>query len=104
MSPATPDVPAVLARHGVAPDADAATLLAELAARGWEAGVEGPDAITGQTGRSPRFRALAFRRRAVPRDRGHGTQDHRRGSGRTAEAALGRLLAAVLERGAGTGG
>jgi hypothetical protein len=81
VSPAARDVPAVLARHGVAPDADAATLLAELAARGWEAGVEGPDATTGQTGRSPRFRALAFRRRAVPRDRGHGTQDHHRASG-----------------------
>ena len=99
MSPAARDVPAVLARHGVAPDADAATLLAELAARGWEAGVEGSEAITGQTGRSPRFRALAFRRRAVPGDRGQWTQDHRRASGRTAEAALGRLLAKVLEAG-----
>ena len=97
MSPATPGVPAVLARHGVAPDADAAALLAALEARGWAAGVEGPAA--GATGRAARFRALAFRRRAVPGDRGHWTQDHRRASGRTAEAALGRLLAAVLERG-----
>ena len=97
--PRNPDVPAVLARHGVAPDADAAALLAVLEARGWRAGVEGADAPTGHAGRSPRFRALAFRRRAVPMDRGQGTQDHRRASGRTAEAALGRLLAAVLERG-----
>jgi hypothetical protein len=102
VSPATPDVPAVLARHGVDPDADAAALLAALEARGWEAGVEGPG--TDGAGRTPRFRALAFRRRAVPRDRGHGTQDHRQASGRTAEEALGRVLAAVLERGGGTGG
>ena len=40
MSPAARDAPAVLARHGVPPDADAAALLAELAARGWEARVE----------------------------------------------------------------
>ena len=40
MSPAARDVPAVLARHGIAPDADAATLLAALEARGWEARLE----------------------------------------------------------------
>ena len=101
--PRQPDVAAVLARHGVDPAADAATLLAALEARGWEAGVEGADAPTGHTGRSPRFRALAIRRRAVPwdRGRGHGMQDHRRASGRTAEEALGRVLAAVLEGGGG---
>jgi hypothetical protein len=97
VSPVTPDVPAVLARHGVDPDADAATLLARLEAEGWEAAVEGPAA--GRAGKAARFRALAFRRRAVPGDRGQWSQDHRRASGRTAEAALGRVLAAVLERG-----
>jgi hypothetical protein len=97
VSPAARDVPAVLARHGVDPAADAATLLAALEARGWEAAVEGPAA--GRAGKAARFRALAFRRRAVPRDRGHGTQDHRRASGRTAEEALGRVLAAALAGG-----
>jgi hypothetical protein len=87
----------VLARHGVDPAADAAALLARLEACGWEARVEGPPA--GRAGLAARFRALAFRRRAVPGDRGQWTQDHRRASGRTAEAALGRLLAKVLERG-----
>ena len=38
MSPAPRDVPAVLAQHGIASDADAPTLLAELAARGIDAG------------------------------------------------------------------
>ncbi len=100
--PRKADTPAVLARHGVDPGADAATLLARLEAGGGEATVAGPGA--GGAGRPPRFRALALRRRAVPRDRGHGTQDHRQASGRTAEEALGRLLAAVLEGGGGADG
>ena len=61
MSPAARDVPAVLARHGFAPDADEATLLAALADRGWAARVEERGA--GGTGRPPRFRALATRPR-----------------------------------------
>ena len=75
--------------------------LEALADRGWTARVEELAAPSGTTGRSPRFRALAFRLRTVPRDRGNGTQDHRQASGRTAEAALGRKLAAVLEGGGG---
>ncbi len=99
MSPAFKDAPAVLARHGIPPDADADRLLAELAARGWEARVEELEAGAGRAGgRSPRFRVLATRPRADPSpDRG--SHAHRQASGATAEVALGRVLAAVLELG-----
>jgi len=101
MSPAVKDAPAVLACHGVAPDADAETLLAELAARGWAVQVEELEAGARRAGgRSPRFRVLAFRTRLAIADRGRrGSHDHRQASGATAEAALGRVLAAVLGRG-----
>ena len=52
------------------------------------------------TGRSPRVRALAFKRRpgaVLGPDRG--AHAHRQAGGRTAEEALGRVLAAVLELG-----
>jgi hypothetical protein len=104
VSPAFKDAPAVLARHGVPPDADAGALLAALAARGWEARVEELEARTGRGGgRAPRFRALALRTRLpeeVTTRRGHHlSHRHLQASGATAEAALGRVLAAVLERG-----
>ena len=97
MSPVFKDAPAILARHGVPPDADADALLAALAARGWEARVEELEiGRADRTGYTPRFRALAVR----PHDAvGRGSHDHRQASGRTAEAALGRVLAAVLEHG-----
>ena len=97
MSPAFKDAPAVLARHGIAPDADADRLLAELAARGWEARVEELEAGAGRAGgRSPRFRVLAI----LPSTgvSGRGSHDPLQASGRTAEAALGWVLAAALER------
>ena len=100
MSPTFKDAPAVLARHGIPPDADAAALLAELAARGWEARVEELAAGAGRAGgRSPRFRVLAIRPRAAgaadaPNHRG--SHDHLQASGRTAAAALARVLAAAL--------
>ena len=102
MSPAPRDVPAVLTRHGIAPDADAPTLLAALAARGWEAQVEElPARPEGGTGRAPRFRVLALRPRPSETTRpaylSPGVHRHLRASGRTAEAALGKVLAAVLE-------
>ena len=93
MSPAFRDAPAVLARHGIPPDADA--LLAALAARSWEARGEVLEVGAGRaSGRSPRFRALAIRSRAA--GDGRGSHHHRQASGRTAEAALVRVLAAVL--------
>ena len=103
MSPAIRDVPAVLARYGIAPDADAPTLLAALAARGWEARVEElPGRPTGTTGRA-RFRVLALRRlpfeTSVPAALRPGTRRHLQASGQTAEAALARVLASVLESG-----
>ncbi len=97
MSPRWVAVPAVLARHGIDPTADAATLLAELAARGWEVRVE--ERAEAGPGRAL-FRVLALRRRpaaavAAQMDWSH---DHRQASGRTAAEALGRVLAAALER------
>ena len=101
MNPVARDVPAVLARHGIAPDADAPTLLAELAARGWEARVEELAAPAGISGRAPRVRVLALRPRPFETTRpaylSPGTHRHLQASGRTAEAALGKVLAAVLE-------
>ena len=95
-------VPAVLARHGVAPDADAAALLAVLEARGWQAQVEEPPGDNPRRNRTTRrFRALAVRRRpdAVAGARPTlGSLAHRQASGRTAEEALARVLAAVLAR------
>ena len=92
MSPMSRDAPAVLAHHGIPPDADAAVLLAELAARGWEARVE--ELEVGRVGRAaytPRFRVLATKPCADP-GAWRGSHDHRQASGRTAEAALGRVL------------
>ena len=98
MSRRRTDAAAVLARHGVDPGADATALLRALEARGWEASVEeaevGPG---GATGRALRFRALAFKRRPDAANRG--SHAHRQAGGRTAEEALGRVLAAVLELG-----
>ena len=89
---------AVLARHGIAPDADEVALLAELAARGWAARVE--ERETGRAGRvgaAPRYRALGIRTRPPAGASGRDWPTHRQASGRTAEAALVRVLAAVLE-------
>ena len=101
MSPRTPNAPAVLARHGVPPDADAAALVAALEARGWQVRVEEPPADAHGRGRqSPQYRALAFRRRPADAveatDAAYRSHDHRQAVGRTAEAALARVLAAVL--------
>ena len=99
MSPTFKDAPAVLARHGIPPDADADALLAALAALGWEAQVEELEVgRAGRGGASPRFRVLATRLRPDPVP-GRSSHDHRQASGATAAAALGRVLAAVLERG-----
>ena len=58
---------------------------------------------TGTTGRAPRFRALALRPRpfdtSVPAHMNPWWHHHLQASGRTAEAALGKVLAAVLEGG-----
>ena len=77
---------ATLARYGVAPDADAATLLAVLRARGWDATVEELAVPAGET---PRYRARAFRR---------GGAAHGQAAGPSAAAALARVLAAELAR------
>ena len=96
------DVAAVLTRHGVPPDADAPTLLAELAARGWEAHVEEPPAGGGRRlGWGRRARVLAVRRRPDPMalpDRAYPAHEHLQATGVTAEAALARVLAAMLAR------
>ena len=92
------DVPTELARHGIDPAANEAALVAELAAWGWIGQVEELVAPPGLIGRSRRFQATAFRA-GKPGDRGYGAMAHHRASGRTAAGALGRVLAAVLERG-----
>lgn len=97
MKPPTRRVLDVLARHGVAPDADAGTLLAEIAARGWAVQMEEAEHWGNQPGRARRFRAMAVRERSGG-VRGLNARDARRGSGGSAEAALGRVLAAVLVR------
>ena len=81
MSRCTPDVPAVLARHGVPASADAAALLAALEARGWRGTLEEPPTDEPAWPRGARrFRALAFRRSASagPRRR---AIDRRRATG-----------------------
>ncbi len=91
------DVAGEHGRHGIDPAANEAAMVAELAARGWTEHVEELVAPPGATGRTRRFRAMAFRPRE-PGDRGHGARAYRRAKGRTAEGALGQVLAAVLER------
>ena len=85
------------------PEADAPTLLAELAARGWEARVEEPaGADRPRIGWGRRFRALGLRRRpgtAAARSPGYRSHDHLQAAGPTEAAALARLLARVLDRG-----
>ena len=103
MSPFKPDVPAVLARHGVPPDADAGTPLAALAGHDWQAYVEEPPADDPRRNRKTRrFRALAVRRRpdaeVAAAHPTYGAHDHRQAAGRTAEEALARVLAGVLAR------
>ena len=99
MSPRRTDVPAVLARHGIDAEADAATLLAALADRGRRVHVE--DRREGGLRRQPRFRVLASRPRPEVADgqRPPSALIHWQGSGRTEAEALGQVLAAVLERG-----
>ncbi|MDP9363524.1 MAG: hypothetical protein M3Q10_04720 [Chloroflexota bacterium] len=96
------DVAAVLARHGIDPASNEAAMVAELAARGWTGQVEELVAPPGATGRTRRFRAMAFRPRE-PVGRAPCPRPYRRAKGRTAEGALGQVLAAVLERGGGRG-
>ncbi len=92
------DAPAVLARHGIDPVADEAALAAALAARGWTGRVEELGARPGATRLAHRYQATAFRT-GEPGHGRYGTIQYRRATGRTAEGALGRVLAAVLERG-----
>jgi hypothetical protein len=98
VSPRRPEIPAVLARHGIDPAADEVTLLAELAARGWEVRVE--DRRDDGVRLQPRYRAVAFRQRpsGTPGRRPPWLPDHHQGSGQTADGALRQVLAAVLAR------
>ena len=82
---------AVLVRHGVDPAADETTLIAALAARGWQVSVDEVALSRGRQGQ--RYRAVGRHRdpaRRAPR--------HLQHSGRTAAEALARALATVLER------
>ncbi len=88
------DVPVILARHGIDPDADAETLMAALAARGWPGTVE----ATG-IGRGRRYTAHATRVDENPRpDSFRIIRTSRRTTGPTPWAALAFALAKVLEK------
>ena len=90
----------ILAANGVPAGADETALVARLADLGWQAQVEAPLVDDRRRGaRARRYRALAFRR--VPAARAGEpvpVHEHRRATGGTAEAALRRVLASVLER------
>ncbi|MDP9355390.1 MAG: hypothetical protein M3R02_08935 [Chloroflexota bacterium] len=88
------DVPAVLAQHGIDPDADAETLTAALEARGWPVTVE----ETG-IGRTRRYTAHATRVRNNPGDRSFPIiRKTVRTTGPTLQAALAFVLAKALEK------
>ncbi len=89
------DVPAILARHGVAPDADAETLTAALVARGWRVTVEDV-----RVGAVQRHRVQATRILDAGRRPFHAVfRESVRATGHTPVAALGLALAKALERG-----
>ncbi|MDP9356685.1 MAG: hypothetical protein M3R02_15635 [Chloroflexota bacterium] len=87
------DVSAVLARHGIDPDADAETLRTALEARGWPVTVE-----ESGIGRARRSTAHATRVRDAP---GPGAfpiiRKSVRATGLTPQAALAFVLAKALE-------
>ncbi len=95
MSRPISQVCAVLARHSIDPNADAATFLSELNVRGWEASVE--ERASDDQRRRPAFRALALKQRTGPALSAYRSRTHRLGSGHTEVEALRRVLAAVLE-------
>ena len=90
-----PDVPAVLARHGIAPDAGADALEAGLAARGWALPVEDVTP-SGGAGKARRFRVVATRRGSAGTPRPFA--EHLQATGSPVAAPLARVLAKALAR------
>ncbi|MDP9473042.1 MAG: hypothetical protein M3Q71_20665 [Chloroflexota bacterium] len=87
------DVSAVLAQHGIDPDADAETLTAALKAQGWPVTVE----ATG-IGRARRYTAHATRVRDATGPRAFPiVRKSVRATGLTPQAALAFVLAKALE-------
>ncbi len=88
------DVPAILARHGIDPDADAETLRTALEARGWPVTVEDT-----RLGAVQRYTAQTFCVRTHSRDPALVTmRPSVQATGATPRAALAFLLAKVLEK------
>ncbi len=88
------DVSAVLARHGIDPDADAETLRTVLEARGWPVTVEDT-----RLGAVQRYTAHTFCVRTHSRDPALVTmRPSVQATGATPRAALAFLLAKVLEK------
>ncbi len=88
------DVPVILARHGIDPDADAETLRTALEARGWPVTVE----ATG-IGRAQRYTAHATRvHENPPPDSFPMVRTSIRTTGATPRAALAFALAKALEK------
>ncbi len=88
------DVPGILARHGIDPDADADTLMAALEGRGWLVTIE----ATG-IGRGRRYTAHATRVDESLRPHSFRmVRTSRRTTGATPRAALAFALAKALEK------
>ena len=87
-------VAAVLARHGVPPDASAMALLVELRARGWAASV---DTRAASTPSQARMAAVAWREVGTEVT-GAARRLTFRATGRTEADALAKVVAKVLER------
>ncbi len=87
---------AVLTQHGIAPAADADTLIAAIEERGWRVSLE-QAASRGSAGRPRRWRVLAMRAPEV-RKRVIGVYPHLLASGPNARDVLAHVLAQALER------
>ena len=82
------DVPAILAQHGLPSDADAEALTAALEERGWRVTVQEV-----RVGAARRYTAQAAHHRG-----GSTIHETARATGITPQAALGVVLAKVLEK------
>src|SRR5689334_11434508 len=94
------DIPTLFQLAGIPLDASEATLRHELEQRGWRVQVEEPvrDGVRQRSGSGNRYRALAFRtRQAGPATGGH-FADYTSQHGPSVEAALRKVVAAVLQR------
>lgn len=101
MSSRRVDIPTLFAAASIPLDADAATLRHELEQRGWRVQVEEPlcdDVLRRRGGHDNRYRALAFRIRSDRPANAFRFSDQLKQHGPSAEEALRKLMASVLQR------